>query len=256
MSVNFLMLKKIQQKLSEFQNADGKVAWLVEQWKWRYFTYRHRKQARLNLAFDREHQIETADELALEKAGVPPADVARGNGVYRPLTQKLFKSAMASVRIDAETSTFVDIGSGKGKVLFMAAELPFKRIVGIEYAQGLHEIAVRNVASYRSSAKRCDLIEPIHADALNYQLPQGPLVLFIFNALAKEIMLEFLKKLDDGVASEPNRPVLLIYTNVRSVKEVGDVFSQFRNLTAVRSAKNFVVLANRAAQQTGRLEAA
>jgi methylase of polypeptide subunit release factors len=238
------MIKKLQTKLSEFNQADNKIAWLHEQWKWRYFAFRHRKQARLNIEFDRQHGIETAEEQSLQTAGVPLADVARGNGVYRPLTEKLFRAAIASVGIDAAQFTFVDIGSGKGKVLFMAAEHPFKRIVGIEYARGLHEVALRNVATYRSKTQKCTDIEPVHGDALEYELPKGPLVLFIFNALAKEIMLELLKKLDSGVASESARPVLLIYTNVRSVTEVGGVFSGLKNLHMLRRMRNFVVIAN------------
>jgi SAM-dependent methyltransferase len=175
---------------------------------------------------------------------VAEADVARGNGVYRPLTEKLFRASIASIGIEASRFTFVDIGSGKGKVLFMAADLPFKHIVGVEYAAGLHKAAVRNVATYRSNTQKCRSIEPVHADALEYRLPDGPLVLFIFNALAKEIMRGLLAKLDLDAAVE--RPLLLIYTNLRNVAEVGDVFDGLRNLHAIRRAKNYVVIANEA----------
>jgi SAM-dependent methyltransferase len=246
------MLNKIHKKLTELRQADRKVAWVLEQWKWRYFTYRHKKQARLNLVFDRQHGIETAMEIPLETAGVPPADVARGNGVYRPVTEKLFRAAIASIGINASKFTFVDIGSGKGKVLFMAADLPFKRIVGIEYAAGLHEAAVRNVATYQSKTQQCKHIEPVHADALEYELPDGPLVLFIFNALPKEIMRDLLNKLDADAASQQDRPILLIYTNLRTVAEVGNVFSGLKNLQVIRQVRNFVVIANDA----GRMSAA
>jgi hypothetical protein len=93
-------------------------------------------------------------------------------------------------------------------------------IVGIEYAIGLHEIAVRNVATYRSESRRCAHIEPLHGDALAYTLPPGPLLLFVFNALAEEIMRALLKKLDQQAAAQEGRPVLLIYTNIRSVREM------------------------------------
>jgi hypothetical protein len=240
------MIKKLNKKLSEFRTADRKANWLFDQLKWRYFTFRHKKQLRLNIAFDREHNIETAPELPLESAGVPLSDVARGNGVYRPVTEKLFRAAMASLRIDPAKFTFLDIGSGMGKVLFMAADQPFKRIVGIEYARGLHEVAVRNVSSYRSNKQKCNAIEPVHADALKYEWPEGPLILFIFNALAKEIMREVLNNLDAGAASDHGRPIVLIYTNIRTVKEVGGVFSELRNLHVVRQMRNFVVIANEA----------
>jgi hypothetical protein len=240
------MINKLQRKFSEFLHTDHKISWVTDQWKWRYFTFRHKQQARLNIAFDRDHGVETAEELPLETVGVPMADVARGNGIYRPLTEKLFRAAITSIGIDASRFTFVDIGSGKGKVLFMAADYPFKSIVGIEYAGGLHEVAVRNVATYQSKTRKCNDIEPVHADALEYELPDGPLVLFIFNALAKQIMRELLEKLNAGVAAEQDRPIILIYTNVRTVTEVGGVFSGLPNLHVVRQVRNFVVIANEA----------
>jgi methylase of polypeptide subunit release factors len=238
------MLKKISNLGAEFLQADSKVKWLADQWKWRYFTYRQKKQARLNIEFDREHQVETAGELPLQSMGVPIADVARGNGVYRPLTEKLFRNALASIGIDASQFTFVDIGSGKGKVLFMAAEHPFQKIVGIEYAAGLHEVALRNISTYRSPTQHCVDIKVIHADALRHPLPDGPLVLFIFNALSKDIMRSFVKKLDAGANEQRSRPILLTYTNVRSITEVGDAFDQLHTLRVIRRARNFVVLAN------------
>jgi SAM-dependent methyltransferase len=243
-----MTIEKFKRKLSEFRHADDRAAWLAEEWKWRWFTFQYKKQARLNVAFDREHGIETAAERPLAEVGVSQADVARGNGVYRPLSEKLFRAAIASIGIgiDASKFTFVDVGSGKGKILFMAADYPFKRVVGIEYAHGLHEVAVRNVATYRSERQRCRDIEPVHADALKYELPSGPLVLFIFNALAKEIMRELLVQLDDSVASESHRAVILIYTNLRTVTEVGDVFGGLHHLQILRRKRNFVIIANEA----------
>jgi SAM-dependent methyltransferase len=238
------MLHKLKLKLDAFQQADNRLTWLTDYAKFRYFAYRHRRERPINLAFDRLHNVETADELPLESVGVPQADVARGNSIYRPLTERLFRAAIASIEIDVPRFTFVDIGSGKGKVLFMAADLPFKRIVGIEYAAGLHDVAVRNVATFRSGTQQCRDIQPIHADALEHPLPAGPLVLFIFNALPKELMRQLLERLDAESGARRDRPIILIYTNLRSVKEVGNVFSGLENLQFVRLVRNFVVIAN------------
>jgi hypothetical protein len=236
--------RKIQKKFAEFRQADRKMAWLADEWYWRYFTFRHKKQIPINLAFDREHGVETAVELPLESAGVPLDEVERGNGVYRPLTESLFRTSLASINIDAGRFTFVDVGSGKGKVMFMAADLPFKCVVGIEYALGLHEVAVRNIAVYHSRTQKCMDIRSVHADALHYELPAGPLVLFTFNALAKEIMGELLTKLDGDAAAQADRPLIFIYTNLRKVAEVGDVFDRLQNLHVIRRSRNYVVIAN------------
>jgi Putative methyltransferase len=243
------IIRKIHNKFFQFRQADRKLAWLLDQWYWRRFTNRHKKQIPINLAFDREHGVETAAEMPLETAGVPLADVERGNGIYRPLTEELFRSSLASIRIDASQFTFVDIGSGKGKVMFMAADLPFKRVVGIEYALGLHEVAVRNITAYRSATQKCHDIEAMHGDALQYSLPPGPVLLFTFNALSKEIMREMMIKLDLDAAANRDRPLFFIYTNLRKVAEVGAAFDGLPNLRTIRRTRNFVVVANDASRK-------
>ena len=240
------MIRKIRRRLSEFLKAPDKAYWLREQWKWRRFAREHKQQLALNLIFDREHGVETAAEIQLEEVGIPLAEVSRGNGVYRPLTERVFREMFASIAIDAAQFTFIDVGSGKGKVLFMAADMPFKRIVGVEYAIGLHEVAVRNVANFHSSTQQCRALEVVHGDALKYPLPPGPVVLHIFNALAPEVMRELLVKLDADAAARSDQPIILIYTNLRSVDEAGDVFDGLRNLPVVRRQRHLVAIANAA----------
>ena len=44
---------------------------------------------------------------------------------------------------------FIDLGSGKGRmVLAAAARYPFKRVIGVELAEQLHEVARANVAEW------------------------------------------------------------------------------------------------------------
>ena len=64
-------------------------------------------------------------------------------------------------------STFLDVGSGSGKVLIAAAVLgcqhPFASIIGIELLQSLHEVACTNVQEIDHNGR----IECVHGDALS-----------------------------------------------------------------------------------------
>ncbi len=73
---------------------------------------------------------------------------------------------------------------------------------------------------------------------LQYALPEGPLLLFIFNALAKQTMRSFLEKVDRDAIKEPKRPIALIYTNVRTVAEIGNVFSDLQNCASFAESAN------------------
>src|SRR5947207_335541 len=46
--------------------------------------------------------------------------------------------------------TFVDFGSGKGRMLLLAAEHPFAAVQGVEYNEHLHECAKNNLANRRN----------------------------------------------------------------------------------------------------------
>ena len=243
----FSMFTRLFALFGEFLNAERKTLWFYDQCRWRYFGYRKRKQDRINVLFDQRHGVETATEIQLEAVGVAFADAARGNNVYRPLTEDVFRSAMASLPIDLQDFTFVDIGSGKGKAMLLASNLPFRRIVGVEYAQRLHTAAQQNIARYQSTEQRCNNIESVFGDALTCTLPEGPLLVFFFNSLAIAVMRQMLERLDVLAVAAPGRAMFVVYTNIRHVKEMGDVFDGLSFIHPVRTSKKYIVLANAAA---------
>jgi len=49
---------------------------------------------------------------------------------------------------DYSDYAFIDLGSGKGRMLFLAAEHPFLRITGVEFAVELHQRTLRNIERY------------------------------------------------------------------------------------------------------------
>src|SRR5947208_10434053 len=52
---------------------------------------------------------------------------------YQPIEPELFREIMARMEIDFDRFTFVDIGSGKGRALLLAAERPFRRIIEVGF---------------------------------------------------------------------------------------------------------------------------
>ena len=101
---------------------------------------------------------------------------------YQPVRPSVGRQALAWLPIqDFEGYTFVDVGSGKGRILLVAAEFPFQKIRGIEFAIELHRQAERNIARYRHSGQRCTDLESIDIDASHYVFPESKLILYLFN---------------------------------------------------------------------------
>ena len=108
--------------------------------------------------------------------------------------------------------TFVDLGSGKGRTLLMASDYPFRRILGVELLQSLHEIAQRNLRQYKNESQKCFALESICNDATAFRFPDEPLVLFLFNPFPESGMRKVFANLEQSLRAHP-RPVYVLYHN-------------------------------------------
>jgi hypothetical protein len=100
---------------------------------------------------------------------------------YEATTVWQFRDVLVGLRdqgVEPSEFSLVDFGSGKGRVLLMAAEAGFRAVIGVEFAAPLVRIAMENLRSYRGPGQRPTVY---CADATNFPIPMGPVVLFLFN---------------------------------------------------------------------------
>jgi SAM-dependent methyltransferase len=161
-------------------------------------------------AFDIRYCTNTAGVIQLADLKITSENRDKGNQ-YQPMEPDIFGELMRHLlpHISLGKFTFVDFGSGKGRALFLAAEYPFKHIIGVEFSSALHAVAQRNIMSYRNSSQRCHDIQSVLADASIYDLPLEPLVLFFFNPFSSDVMRNVLAKLTRSLRTQP-RPAFLI----------------------------------------------
>jgi SAM-dependent methyltransferase len=134
------------------------------------------------------------------------------NSPYQPTDPVLFRGMLDALQIDFEDFTFIDIGSGKGRVLLMAAEYPFRRILGVELFASLHQIAQENIARFHSDSQKCFAIESVCEDARDFAFPNEPLLVYLFNPLPEAGLRQLLENLERSLRQNP-RPATLLYSN-------------------------------------------
>lgn len=108
--------------------------------------------------------------------------------------------------------SFLDLGCGKGRVLLLASELPFRAIAGVELNPALCAVARRNLQRWLRRPRACPRIHIHCGDVLDAPLPDGPLLLFLFNSFEAEVvrlLLERLIKLTAGRSA----PIDLLYVH-------------------------------------------
>jgi SAM-dependent methyltransferase len=136
---------------------------------------------------------------------------------YQPTEPALFREMLASLmlasaKFDFREFSFIDIGSGKGRALLMAADYPFRRILGIELLPELHRVARENIGKFKSDSQQCFAIDCILGDAGEFVFPPEPTVLYLFNPLPESGLARMIGNLESSLHEHP-RPVFVLYHN-------------------------------------------
>jgi SAM-dependent methyltransferase len=188
--------------------------------------------ARCHERFDRVHGVETTRYVKLARLGFDAED-QRLSRDYSATPVRTLRALLSHLRRDVRFSTFIDFGSGKGRALLVASEFGFQRIVGVEFSKELHEIAERNLRSYRGRKQRCFALSCVCERAEEFRLPDGDLVLYFFNPFEPEVMERVLQNVSATWEKTPRKIYLLFYRmRFRPVVERFGIFREvvFRRL--------------------------
>lgn len=150
---------------------------------------------------------------------------------------EMLEALNTSAEIDFADFTFLDLGSGKGRTLLMASDYPFRRIVGVELLPALHEIAQENLAVYKSATQKCFALESICADGMNFPIPSGPVVIFLFNPFPAAALQAAAMNMVASVDAKP-RPMYVVYHNPEHEKILLE-FPEFRKIAGTHQYSIF-----------------
>jgi SAM-dependent methyltransferase len=145
--------------------------------------------------FDREHGTDTAGQRNIASLDVIDSPAAPYAVHYEPSSAQLVRRELAKLSIDAARFTFIDFGSGKGRVLLVAAAFPFKAIIGIEFSRELHDIALRNIARLPPDLARGARVRSINGEAGAFDLPDSDVVCYFNNPFGPPIITQVLQRL-------------------------------------------------------------
>jgi SAM-dependent methyltransferase len=122
------------------------------------------------------------DRHATAYYGVAPS-------VFRALLRRWQKSRPVCALEDV---SFIDVGAGMGRAMLLAAELPFRQVVGVELNPTLGRIGRKNLAVWRASGRARTPMKLVCGDAVEFPLPEGPCLAFLFNPFGAPVMRRLL----------------------------------------------------------------
>ena len=129
-----------------------------------------------------------ADELSIE------SDSKLGGHLYQPSSSVIFERAMNELPFNFGDKVFLDVGSGKGRAMILAAEAGFSKVIGVEYATELNDIAHTNIEVVKPRFPKTEF-ELSEGDALEYKMPEEVDVIYLFNPFDEETICKLLQQL-------------------------------------------------------------
>ncbi len=161
--------------------------------------------------FDLRHGVLTSPEVKMGELRIDSPNAKLGVK-YAATEARYFNLVLDEWSLDHSKFSFIDFGSGMGRVLLMAAERPFKKVIGVEFSRELVEISKRNLRSYKSSRGRRSAIEVLCMDATEFDPPDEPSIFYFFNPFDRKVFVDVLANLERSLRRHP-RPAYVFYAN-------------------------------------------
>ncbi len=142
--------------------------------------------------------------------------------LYLPSPPGVTRWALKNAGIRHADFSFVDLGCGKGRVLMLASEFDFRKVVGVEISAELCEVARRNAVAFRPPTRKSG-IEVQNADATRCDFPETDLLVHMYHPFDPEITVKVFEHLGRSLAAKPRRVVVayLLYTAAVPAVEAG-----------------------------------
>lgn len=196
-------------RIVKLRQADGVMGVLRFARRWFLYKAHYRLYDR---SFERFEAVPTSK-------GVPAADLdyddelRRHSVEYLAAPRFLIHKAIGLIDEPLEGFTFIDIGSGLGRPLLVAAEYPFKAVIGYELSPSLHQGALANIERSKDALKLQTKAASVNANALEADWPQGARIFFLFNPFDREFMQRFLERVH--ATADPGTTQYLVFLNLK-----------------------------------------
>lgn len=180
--------------------------------------YRLRSVAAPYLArrFDRTRCVDTFGQQSVSMSRVSGPSTAHAYG-FGSIPEKGFRLMLERLPVELESAVFIDLGCGKGRALFIAAEYPFTRVIGVEYAEDLAEIARQNLRTLQPADLR-KKIALYAMDAVQFDYPaDAPCLVFLYSPFDGPVLQNVLGNIAASHKRAP-RPVFLCYARQNSAR--------------------------------------
>lgn len=158
---------------------------------------------------EKKYRINTIKIDRLHHAGIKSRNLSHSS-IYQGVNYYTVEKAFEFLK-DSNLGHIVDFGSGKGRVMAVAAFHGFKNITGIDFASSLCKEAETNIEKIKPFFPRTRF-QIICDDAVNYKIENDTDVFFFFNPFDEVVMLQVAKNILLSLRQK-QRKIYIVYVN-------------------------------------------
>lgn len=130
----------------------------------------------------------------------------RDSAVYMPTPYNMVEKILESLRFEPD-DIFVDLGCGKGRIIFSVAAKKLKKIIGIEARNDMFEIAKLNLKNLKA---RNTPVEVVNTDVAAFDMREGT-VFFMFSPFGRNTQMMVMENIRKSLAANPRKIRIICY---------------------------------------------
>lgn len=162
----------------------------------------------VDATFDARFGTDTTRRIPVERINTDSVNIVH-SVKYGASKAMPFRRLMNQLKLPTD-GVFVDLGSGKGRVVMLAAEYGFRKVIGLEFSGELCRTAEDNLRKFLRKRPTESHVEIIETDVTQYRLSDEETVFFLFDPFHAPILKQVLQNIRESIEREP-RDVWLIY---------------------------------------------
>jgi SAM-dependent methyltransferase len=184
------------------------------------------EHAHAEAEFDYRYGVDTRGVIPVSNLDVTGDTWMHGNA-YQGVDPHVDFDEVLRPHVDRyEDFVFVDLGSGKGRAVMLASRLPFREVIGVEFAQDLHLTARANVKLW-SRLEKTAPISLVCGDATEFHFPCCPVVVFMYNPFGAKVM----QRVADRIAKIHERVIVVYFTPKHA--DIWDAVPRFQRVKRI-----------------------
>ncbi len=158
---------------------------------------------------EKKYEIETTGSDELHELEFKGIDISHAT-IYMPASYDLLEAVLNEIK-PYTLNHFLDIGSGKGRTMCVAAHHGFTKVTGIDFSIELCKKATKNLETTKKKFPSLSY-KLINNDAFYFEIPAEVDCIFLFNPFDDMIMSGVIENIDISLEKIP-RDIYVIYLN-------------------------------------------